>query len=55
MTKNVEDDVNLNVAQRYRRLCPMLVELTIEVADNEDAYAFVEKLVKEMRKQSSRY
>ncbi|XP_062162142.1 protein FAR-RED IMPAIRED RESPONSE 1-like [Alnus glutinosa] len=44
MTKNVEDDVNLNIAQRYRRLCPMLVELAIELADNEDAYAFVEKL-----------
>jgi len=29
----------------------MLVELAIEAADNEDAYAFVEKLVKEMRKQ----
>jgi len=51
MTKNVEDDVNLNVAQWYRRLCPMLVELAIEAADNEDAYAFVEKLVKEMWKQ----
>jgi hypothetical protein len=33
----------------------MLVELAIEGADNEDAYTFVEKLVKEMRKQSSRY
>jgi zinc finger SWIM domain-containing protein 3 len=51
MTKNVEDDVNLNVVQRYRRLCPLLVELAIEAANNEDAYAFVEKLVKEMRKQ----
>jgi hypothetical protein len=29
----------------------MLVELAIGAVDNEDAYAFVEKLVKEMRKQ----
>jgi len=29
----------------------MIVELAIGAADNEDAYAFVEKLVKEMRKQ----
>jgi hypothetical protein len=29
----------------------MLVELAIEGADNEDAYTFVEKLVKEIRKQ----
>jgi zinc finger SWIM domain-containing protein 3 len=51
MTKNMEDDVNLNVAQRYRRLCPMLVELAIEAANNENAYVFVKKLVKEMWKQ----
>jgi hypothetical protein len=44
----MEDDVNLNVAQRYRRLCPMLVELAIEAANNENAYVFVKKLVKEM-------
>ncbi|XP_059454937.1 protein FAR1-RELATED SEQUENCE 5-like [Corylus avellana] len=47
-TMNMENGVNLNVTQRYRRLCPMLVGLATEAADNEDAYAFVEKMVKEM-------
>ena len=49
--RNVEDGMNLNVIQRYRRLCPILVGLAIEAADNEDAYAYVEKMVKEMQKQ----
>ena len=32
MMKNVEDDVNLNVTQRYTKLCPILVGLATEVA-----------------------
>jgi hypothetical protein len=47
---NVEDGVNLNITQRYIRLCPMLVGLATEAVDNEDAYAFVKQMVKEMQK-----
>jgi hypothetical protein len=48
-TRNVQEDVNLNVTQRYRRLCPMLEKLATKVANNEDACAFVEMMVKEMK------
>jgi hypothetical protein len=51
MTRNVEDDVNLNVTQRYKRLCPILDELATEAADNEEAYPFVAKMAREMPKQ----
>jgi len=49
-TSNVEEDVNLNVTQRYKRLCPRLVKLVSEVADYNEAYAFVEGMVEEMEK-----
>jgi hypothetical protein len=45
----VQEDANLNVTQRYRRLCPMLEELATKAANNEDACAFVEMMVKEMK------
>ncbi|XP_062158767.1 protein FAR-RED IMPAIRED RESPONSE 1-like [Alnus glutinosa] len=50
-SRNVEENINLNGTQRYRRLCPMLVELATEAADNEKACAFVERMVKEMKQE----
>jgi hypothetical protein len=52
--RNVEDDVNLNVTQRYRRLCLILDKLATEAANNEEAYAFVEKMAREMQKQGQK-
>lgn len=48
---NVEENMNLNGTQRYRRLYPMLAELATEAADNEEACAFVERMVKEMKQE----
>ncbi|KAM4072621.1 hypothetical protein ACB094_11G152300 [Castanea mollissima] len=47
---NVEEDVNLSVTQRYRRLCPKLVLLASRAADNEEAFALVEKMLEEYEK-----
>ncbi|XP_059458348.1 protein FAR1-RELATED SEQUENCE 5-like [Corylus avellana] len=49
-TKNVEEDVNLNVTQRYRKLCPRVVKLVAEATDNDEAYAFVEGMLEGMEK-----
>jgi hypothetical protein len=49
--RNVEENMNLNGTQRYRRLYPMLMELATEAADNEEACAFVERMVKEMKQE----
>jgi hypothetical protein len=49
-TENVQEDVNLIVTQRYRRMCPRAVKLVTESADNEEAYAFVERMMEEMEK-----
>ncbi|XP_059437569.1 protein FAR1-RELATED SEQUENCE 1-like [Corylus avellana] len=49
-TRNVEEDVNLNVAQRYRKLCPRVVKVVAEAADNDEAYAVVEGMLEEMEK-----
>jgi hypothetical protein len=48
--KNVEDDVNLNVTQRYKKLCPRVVKLVAEAVDNDEAYACVERMLEEMEK-----
>ena len=47
---NVEKDVNLSVTQRYRRLCPKLVRLASRVADNEETFALIEKMIEEYEK-----
>ncbi|KAF3971516.1 hypothetical protein CMV_004886 [Castanea mollissima] len=47
---NVEEDVNLSVTQRYRRLCPKLVRLASRAADNEEAFALIEKMLEEYEK-----
>jgi uncharacterized membrane protein len=49
-TENVQEDVNLIVTQQYRRLCPRAVKLVTKSSDNEEAYAFVERMIKEMEK-----
>jgi zinc finger SWIM domain-containing protein 3 len=49
-TKNVQEDVNLIVTQRYRRMCPRAVKSVTESVDNEEAYAFVERMMEEMEK-----
>ncbi|XP_065625239.1 protein FAR1-RELATED SEQUENCE 5-like isoform X2 [Quercus suber] len=47
---NVEEDVNLSVTQRYRRLCPKLVRLASRAADNKEAFALIEKMIDEYEK-----
>ena len=47
---NVEKDVNLSVTQRYRRLCPKLVRLASRAAENEKAFALIEKMIEEYEK-----
>jgi zinc finger SWIM domain-containing protein 3 len=49
--RNVEEDINLNVTQRYRRLCTRLVRLATEAADTEDTYALVARAIEEMKRQ----
>jgi len=49
-TENVQEDVNLIVTQRYRRLCSMAVKLVTESTNNEEAYAFVKRMIEEMEK-----
>jgi hypothetical protein len=48
--KNVEEDVNLNVTQQYRKLYPMVVILVAKAADNDNVYAFVDEMLEEMEK-----
>ena len=47
---NVEEDVNLTATQRYRRLCSKLVWLASRAADNEEAFALIEKMIEEYEK-----
>ena len=47
---NVEEDVNLSVTRRYKRLCPKLVRLASRAADNEEAFALIEKMIEEYEK-----
>ena len=47
---NVKDDVNLTATQRYRRLCPKLVQLAFRAADNEEAFVLIEKMIEEYEK-----
>ena len=47
---NVEEDVNLSVTQRHRRLCPKLVRLASRAADNEEAFALIEKMIEKYEK-----
>ena len=49
---NVEEDVNLSVTRRYKRLCPKLVRLASRAADNEEAFALIEKMIEEYEKKS---
>ena len=46
----VEEDVNLSVTQWYRKLCPKLVRLASRAVDNEEAFALIEKMIKEYEK-----
>ena len=46
----MEEDVNLSVTQRYRRLCPKLVRLASRATDNEEAFALIEKMIEEYEK-----
>jgi hypothetical protein len=48
--KNVEEDVNLNVTQRYKKLYPRVVKLVAEAVDNDEAYVCVERMLEEMEK-----
>ena len=47
---NMEEDVNLSVIQRHRRLCPKLVRLASRAADNEEAFALIEKMIEKYEK-----
>ena len=47
---NVEEDVNLSVIQRYKRLCPKLVRLASRAMDNEEAFALIEKMIEKYEK-----
>jgi hypothetical protein len=47
--KKKKKEVNLNVRKRYKRLCLMQMRLAIETTNNEDTYAFVEKIVNKMQ------
>ena len=46
----MEEDVNLSVTRQYRRLCPKLVRLASRAADNEEAFALIEKMIEEYDK-----
>jgi zinc finger SWIM domain-containing protein 3 len=48
--RNVEEDINLNITQRYRRLCTKLMRLAAEAADTKETYAFVVRAIEEMEK-----
>ena len=49
--RDVQEDVNLDITARYRRLCPRLVRLASRAADFEEAYVLVERTVNELEKQ----
>jgi zinc finger SWIM domain-containing protein 3 len=49
-TTSVEDDVNLTVTQRYRRLCPKLVRLASRAADTGETSALLERMIEEYEK-----
>uniref|UniRef100_A0A2N9FJV3 Protein FAR1-RELATED SEQUENCE n=1 Tax=Fagus sylvatica TaxID=28930 RepID=A0A2N9FJV3_FAGSY len=49
--RDVQEDVNLDITARYRRLCPRLVRLASRAADFEEAYVLVERAVNELEKQ----
>ena len=46
----MEEDVNLSVTQRYRRLCHKLIQLASRAANNEEAFTLIEKMIKEYEK-----
>ena len=48
---NVEEDVNLTIIHRYRRLCPKLVRLASRAANIEETFALIEKMIEEFRKE----
>ncbi|XP_043717844.1 protein FAR1-RELATED SEQUENCE 5-like [Telopea speciosissima] len=49
--KQVEEDVNLDSSQRYRRLCPELVKIASQASNSAEGYALVMKAAKELRVQ----
>ena len=52
-TTSVEEDVNLTVTQRHRRLCPKLVRLASQAIDNEETSAFLERMIEEYEKKKN--
>ncbi|XP_042509164.1 protein FAR1-RELATED SEQUENCE 5-like [Macadamia integrifolia] len=47
--KEVEQDVNLDCTQRYKRICPELIQITSEASNTIEGYNLVKDVVNELR------